>query len=271
MRARTAQKTTLCSVMLAGLIAASAQAAMFPANPTTNDDNYAVLKYPCPYPDPANPPKLIRDNNKLLLEVTTEGTVCFDNALIPKDHAFNLGKLQPGDYTITVQHRYRLGNGTPSETYWTNAAVRDFKVLQGMSNRISGLWTSESRTKDGFNITLLDPQNAFVVWNTNGPNGKPIWLYGNLQVQGNSLVGKMSFNRNLSFGDFKVDQSETTESWGTLQLDLRFCGSINASWVSEQPGFSSGSALLGQLSTPRGLEGCLPEAAIPYGTQPVGQ
>lgn len=252
------------------LVALNAQSAMFPARPTTNDDNYAVLKYPCPYPDPANPPKLIRNNTELLLEVTTEGTVCFDNAKIPKDHAFNIGKLEPGNYRITVQHRYRLGDGTPSEFYWTNAAVREFTVLQGMSERVSGLWTSEARSKDGFNVTLIDPSNAFVVWNTNGPNGKPTWLYGTLQAQGNQLVGKMSMNQNLNFGEFRSDLAETEASWGTLRLTLSSCGTMQADWTTDQPGYSSGNLLLGKLSSPRGIENCLPEAEFSYGTAPVG-
>lgn len=261
---------TLPALLLAGLACAGASAAMFPASPTTSDDNYAVLTYPCPYPDPDNPPKLIRNNTELLLEVTTFGTVCFDNAKIPKEHAFNIGKLAPGDYRLTVQHRYRLGDGRPSGFYWTNAAVRDFTVVSGMSNRVSGLWASQTRSRDGFNITLLDPTNAFVVWNTNTPNGKPVWLYGTLQVQGNSLQGRVALNRNLNFGQLsRQPDEEITESWGTLQLDLQQCGSMKATWTTDQEGYSSGSAQLGLLSTPRGLEGCLPEAVLTYGDAPV--
>lgn len=256
-------------VLMGGVLSHSALAGMFPAEPTVNDDVYAVLKYPCPYPDPDNPPVIKRDNGLLTMEATTEGTVCFDHAIADRDYAYNLGKLQPGAYTLTVQHRYRLGNGRPSEFFWTNIAERKFTVVEGIPNRISGIWAAVNRSKDGFNITLLDRQTAFVTWNTNTPTGEPLWLYGSLVAKGNRLDGIMFQNKGLKFGELKTNTTGNEEAWGSLSLELRDCGLLEATWKGNLPEYGSGGARFGLLSNPRGVEGCVPDANFAYGRLPL--
>lgn len=258
-------------VMLGMALALSqgAAAAMFPTQPTTNDEVFAVLKYPCPYPDSENAPVIRRNNGELTMEATTFGTVCFDTAE-PRDYAYNLGKLQAGKYKLTVQHRYRLGNGQPSEFFWTNAAVREFEVIAGAPNNISGLWTAVGRERDGFNVVVMDPQTVFVTWNTNSLDGKPLWLFGTLTTKGSMLEGTLFQNKALRFGDTRASGSgESNEAWGNLQLHLQACGSMKAVWSSFFTEYGGGSSQLSQLSAARGVEGCVPNAFFGYGTAPL--
>lgn len=242
---------------------------MFPSQPTTNDEVFAVLKYPCPYPDSANAPVIRRNNGELTMEATTFGTVCFDGAE-PRDYAYNLGKFQAGSYKLTVQHRYTLGNGRPSEFFWTNAVTREFEVIAGAPNNISGLWSAVGRERDGFNIVVMDPQTVFVTWNTNSTEGKPLWLFGTLTVRGSTLEGTMMLNKELRFGANRASGSgESSEVWGTLQLTLQSCGSMKASWRSVLPEYGEGNSQLTQLSPARGVEGCVPKAYFGYGTAPL--
>lgn len=264
----SAPRQSVALALLGLLTLSGAEAGMFPETLTTNSDVFAVLRYPCPFPDSINPPVIRRDNSNLTMEATTLGTVCFDGET-PRDYAYNLGRLQAGHYKMTVQHRYRLGNNQPSEFFWTNAVVREFDVIAGIPDNLSGVWSAVGRERDGFNIVVNDPQSAYVTWNTNGVDGKPLWLFGLLTVSGSTLQGTMYMNKGLRFGDARPAQGDSSEVWGNLQLQLQGCGSLRASWVSQITEFGTGNAQLTQLVVSRGVDGCEPNAYFAYGSQPL--
>lgn len=256
MKFLTARLLPLLVALVALLPTGSAQAQLFPPKATQHDVLYYVLHYTCPYPSPRFEPQVFWEGDRLVVEIVTQGTVCFSNNNEEIRFAVRLGKLPAGDHDLEIRHFYEITGGMAP--YGGQPVVRRIRVREQTPVRVSGLWSDPAVSLQGLSF-LLAPNGLLVAnWFTYTPGGDPIWLTG--QAEPDELLASIEMFL-ADGGRFGVPGGNAElVPFGTLDVDFFDCGRARAQWRSTLPGFTNRTLNLTQISSADGLGNCQPDA-----------
>lgn len=246
--------------LLLALVAGSVSAGgIYPIRPTIHDDVYVVLTYPCPYPVNDLEPTVVRDGDRIDINIVTAGSTCFDNSLVDVDYAINLGKLEAGKYKAVVTHS--VWNGVSTRPVPTGQELtRRFIVKEDLPTRISGAWFFPEEPGQQLHVSLIDGARAYVEWATYDNEGKQIWLAGVGERDGLLVNVDLMRTSGGRFNAYDPDQVSVF-NWGSAQIDFSSCDSATITWVPTDARFAAGQKTINQGVVPLGLGGCEPPNA----------
>ncbi len=123
----------------------------------------------------------------------------------------------------------------------------------------NGAWIAPELAGQGLHLEILSPTRALVIWATFDNDGQQMWVYGDGKVIGESILLDAFRARDGAFPSQPVDA--TTESWGTLRLDMLGCDALTLSWQPTEAGFEAGELALSRLASAAGPACDVPESA----------
>lgn len=121
----------------------------------------------------------------------------------------------------------------------------DFMVNPSMS----ASWFNPAESGHGIMIHLLDANTAWMCWFTFTLNGEPAWICALGTVEGDTLVFEDAFT--IEGGAFPPNYDpELIEEvpWGTITVKFTDCDNGTMTWVTNIPGFTSGTMPLIRLT-----------------------
>lgn len=123
---------------------------------------------------------------------------------------------------------------------------------------ISGSWYNTGQSGHGFSFQVLNLTQVLVYWYVYNHFGKPMWLVGLGEYQGNMAVVTFYYVEGMVFGDFNPDDTQQ-HVWGTGVFEMYSCDEGFFEYDSDfaldgGQTFGSGSMLITRLSSNHGLE-----------------
>lgn len=123
----------------------------------------------------------------------------------------------------------------------------------GIDPGISGHWHVPEQPGHGVQIELLDGNAATVAWLTYGADGRPLWLFGRGEVQGDRLLASL-FRAEGGMPPGAWSRAEVRQRpWGELTLSFSGCDDAVMDWDSVDPEFAAGQLPLRRLTGIHGL------------------
>ena len=252
----------LCGICLSSLSFAQDFAPnglrIYPSNPTTGDQVYIIVNYPCPYPSRA-PLKIQRINNQVLVELATLGNVCLsdpDNDL-NREYAYSIGSFGNGTFDLAVGHRVTLDDITFTD-YFIGPPLRTrFTVTEGTSELISGAWVSDKAPGQVLNVYKTGAKDAYINWASYDGTGAQAWFAGQLMLDKGILAGALVRSSGPVFGESNPS-SVSQNDWGSIEVQHVGCNQLRVRYSSALPGFGSGTLDFRPAVRPAGLRGCEP-------------
>ncbi len=150
-----------------------------------------------------------------------------------------------GDPTLYTFIAYRLthtmgagcapAHGTPG------------KPVQAYAGQ-SGSWHDPATSGQGFSFSWLEDGSAAVIWFTFDPRGRPYWLSGTGQRDGDRIVFPELYSTHGGrfLEEFDPEAIER-RTWGRLELRLD-CTTGDAAYTPTEPGFAPGTMQLRRLT-----------------------
>lgn len=138
-------------------------------------------------------------------------------------------------------------------------------AFAGLPGSISGTWYNPAQSGHGLSLDVLAGDRAIAIWHVFDPNGRPLTLYIEAQIDGRRLSGPAYAPRGMRFGIFDPAELQLPV-WGQVEIRFSSCDEAELSWRSTQAGFPDGRMPLVRLAQATGRE-CvlLPESALPHG------
>ena len=128
----------------------------------------------------------------------------------------------------------------------------------------SGSWFDEDRPGHGLSLEVVDADTMVIYWFVHHPDGTPMWLVSEADIEGDTAVGDAYYVSGMPFGTFSP-ASRTEQAWGTLSITLQDCNAARLSYSSPMSHggipFGSGEIDLVRLTSIHGLECSL----LPHG------
>ncbi len=130
---------------------------------------------------------------------------------------------------------------------------------------ISGTWYNPQQSGHGLSVNLVDSARAVVIWHVYDPDGEPLTLYIDGDVQGRRIDGRAYAPRGMAFGSFDPAALELPE-WGEVDIEFTNCVDAKLSWNSTDPAYASGEMDITRLAFVDGVDCDLPPPnALPAG------
>jgi hypothetical protein len=111
---------------------------------------------------------------------------------------------------------------------------------------LDGAWYSPAQSGHGLTIERIDADSAVILWHVYDPEGSPLTLYIEAEVEGNTMQGEAFAPRGMRFGEFDP-ASVSLPSWGSVTLSFSDCATGTLSYQSSQTDYGSGSAPIARL------------------------
>jgi hypothetical protein len=231
---------------------------IYPDNPTSGDQIFVIVNYPCPYPS-SNAAKIQRIQNQVLVELATLGNVCLSSPGqdLNQEYAFSIGSFGEGDFKVAVAHRVTQDEVNFSDYYFGPTLRTSFKVQEGTSDLLSGAWVSDQAPGQVLNIYKTDNKTAYLNWSTFDGKGAQTWLSAALSLNSGQLAGEAQLSQGPIFGTNDPKQLRRSV-WGTLEVQHSGCDDMRLSYSSAVPGFGVGSYNFRPVVRPSGLRKCQP-------------
>lgn len=140
-------------------------------------------------------------------------------------------------------------------------------ALAALPPGISGAWYNPAQSGHGLSIEILSDTNALVFWYTFDDAGKPLTLYIEGRIEGDSITGPALAPDGPHFGEFNPADLRAPR-WGEVTLDFSSCDSATLSWNAdgEAGGVAYGAGALPLKRLSRISEsGCLMPQHVPVG------
>lgn len=126
-----------------------------------------------------------------------------------------------------------------------------------IDNTISGSWYNAVQPGHGFSFQIMTLNQIVVYWYVYNFLGKPMWLVGVGDYQGNTAVVTFYYVEGMVFGDFNPDDNQQ-QVWGTGVFELYSCDTgffeYASDFVADGESFGSGGMPIDRLSSISGLE-----------------
>lgn len=131
-----------------------------------------------------------------------------------------------------------------------------------VTSEYSGFWWLPAHNGSGFSLTVVSPTRAIAYWYTFDPFGGPMWIIGDGQIIGNTIVGEARVFFGMKFGEWDPADREDF-NWGTFEFTFNSCTSGTFTYdstLSYQSGetFGSGQFPIQRLASTHGLQ-CSPK------------
>ena len=131
-------------------------------------------------------------------------------------------------------------------------------------NYHSGTWYDPDRPGHGISVEVLDDESLVIFWFAYHPDGTPMWLLTEADIDGDSASGDAWYFSGMPFGSFDPGLLER-QRWGTVSLTFLDCHTAQLSYDSPMSydgiPFGAGEVDLVRLTFTDGLE--CPPVAIP--------
>lgn len=231
---------------------------IYPSNPTTGDQIFIIVNYPCPYPSRA-PIKIQRINNQVLVELATLGNVCLSDPEndLNREYAYSIGSFGDGTFDLAVGHRITSDDITFTD-YFIGPPLRTrFSVTEGTSELISGAWVSDKAPGHVLNVYKTGAKSAYVNWASYNGAGAQAWFAGQLVLDKGVLAGNLVRSSGPVFGEANPSSVSQT-NWGSVEVQHVGCDQLRVRYLGSEPGFGSGTLDFRPAVRPSGLRGCEP-------------
>jgi hypothetical protein len=124
-----------------------------------------------------------------------------------------------------------------------------------VADNYSGSWYDPDRSGHGLSIEALDEERLVIYWYTYHPDGTPMWLITEADLDGDVARGKAFYHDGMVFGTFDPS-ALNRELWGTVSIRFLNCFTARLSYESDigHDGvpFGSGEIDLVRLTLPSG-------------------
>jgi hypothetical protein len=101
-------------------------------------------------------------------------------------------------------------------------------------------------------IEVRDGAKATIAWYTFDHGGKPMWLFGNADVEGGSLRAAVSRSAGGGFPPDFNPGTVVSAPWGELLFTFTGCNSGTLTWTPSAAGFNAGQMPIARLTSPQG-------------------
>jgi hypothetical protein len=96
---------------------------------------------------------------------------------------------------------------------------------------VTGNWYEPQRPGHGLQIEMLDLSQALVAWYAYDMDGRPLWLLGLADVEGDALTAEMRRYSGARFPDDFDPQDISGAIWGEIRFRLTDCDSATISYT----------------------------------------
>lgn len=117
---------------------------------------------------------------------------------------------------------------------------------QALPPGLDGSWFDPAHSGHGITVERIDAGRALLFWHAFDPHGRPLTLYIEAEVEGDTLRGQALAPQGMRFGVFDPQTLELPE-WGELSLQFSDCQNAVLRWRSVLPGYGEGEATLQRL------------------------
>lgn len=138
-------------------------------------------------------------------------------------------------------------------------------VVAGLPSGISGTWYNPAQSGHGLSLDVLASDRAIAIWHVFDPDGQPLTLYIEAQLDGRRLTGRAYAPSGMRFGSFDP-AALRLPVWGEVEISFASCDQAELSWRSSRAGFPDGRMPLVRLAQIDGSKCVLP----PGNSLPVG-
>lgn len=117
---------------------------------------------------------------------------------------------------------------------------------------ISGMWFEPERPGHGLSITQFSPSKAVLLWQTYDPEGRPMHLYAEADIDADGLRGSAFTPSGLGFAA-RDGGALQLPAWGELSLQFSSCDRATLRWQAQDPAYADGEVALQRLVRTQGL------------------
>lgn len=122
-------------------------------------------------------------------------------------------------------------------------------------NRISGSWFDPGRSGEGWILGQVDASLVLAVWFTYGLDGEPLWLIGNGElVDDRVVIEDLLEPVGGRFGPAFDPENVQRRSWGSAEILIGGCDSVQTRWMPADEAFEPGERDLVRLTALAGLD-----------------
>ncbi len=140
---------------------------------------------------------------------------------------------------------------------WSALAQNNFSIQPAHS----GTWFNAEQSGHGLFIQVLEGGIVVTCWFVFDLDGNRAWLCGSGVIDGNQVLMNVNIVEGGAFPPLFDSEQINRIPWGTLLLIFQDCDNVLVEWVTEHPGFSSGSLDMQRLTGIAGLV-CQPPPAV---------
>ncbi len=113
-----------------------------------------------------------------------------------------------------------------------------------ITKSFTGGWHDPSKNGQGFLLEIIRSNNqkkALTTWFTFDNAGNQYWLIGVGEIQAQSINFEMILPQGGKFGNAHDPSNISNTYWGDVTFNFTNCNTGTVNWVSQLPGFNSGS------------------------------
>ena len=108
-----------------------------------------------------------------------------------------------------------------------------------ITSDFSGSWFNPQTSGQGFQLQVLTPELAGVIWYTFDGNGNQVWAIGVGTITNNQLEAELRIPSGPVFGPEFNSDDLNEEIFGVVNFEFSDCNNANVSWNSDDPQFAN--------------------------------
>lgn len=119
----------------------------------------------------------------------------------------------------------------------------------GLPASLDGSWYNPLQSGHGLTIERIDHDSALLFWHVFDPSGKPLTLYIETGLEGNTMKGEVLAPTGMRFGRFQESEL-ALPFWGKVELAFSDCTRATLKYDSPLAGYGQGEIPLTRLIAP---------------------